>query len=511
MVIKALTEALTPRINFLNVYGDMLSDNPTKEAKETPDKGAKGVVEVSYKSKLDRLFKRAIECYPSVIFIDDIHLYCSSKKTQTEKEVNFFKTLSGFFDDNRRSKRIVLIAATNQIDSVHPGLRRPGRLEEEIEFPVPSSLHRIDILNKIFSKVKHSIPSEVLKSTGENTFSYTGADLARVYRESLYSCLTRESDTIDENDLKKAVRRVRPSAMKEITLEIPKVYWSDIGGMKEVKNRLLQAVVWPLKHAEAFARVGYKQSKGILMYGPPGCSKTMIGKALATESQLNFIAIKGPELFDKYVGESEKAVREIFRKAKQASPSILFFDELDALASERGGGSNASASCSVGDRVLAQLLTEIDGIEELDGVTIVAATNRPDKIDVALRRPGRLDVIIYVPLPDKATRKEIFLIRTGKMAVSFEVTENIEILADKTAGYSGAEIVALCQEAALLALTEDINAKEVEMIHFDQAFKIVLPRTTKETIAFYERFSNSSVQLSNASGSFELSNHDAHR
>ncbi|XP_074602599.1 ATPase family gene 2 protein homolog A [Brevipalpus obovatus] len=492
LVIRALANELTPRINFLNIYGDMLSDNPLKEARESVDpKLTADSVEIVYKSKLDRLLNRALDCAPSVVVLDDIHLLCSSKKNVTDKENNFYRTLSTFLDENRSNKRVVVLAATNQLESVHDGLRRPGRLEEEIEFPVPSAAERLEILRKIFSKITHNIPETCLEAIAEDAHSYTGADLNRVYRESLYNCLLRRSETIDtklinEKDVRTALRKVKPTSMREITLEVPKVYWKDIGGMERVKKKLEQAVVWPLKHPEAFTRLGIQPSKGVLMYGPPGCSKTMIGKALATESQLNFIAIKGPELFDKYVGESEKAVREIFRKAKQAAPAILFFDELDALASERGG--SGSQSCTVGDRVLAQLLTEIDGIEELDGVTIVAATNRPDKVDMALLRPGRLDSIIYVPLPDTETRVEIFKIRMNRMSVSEMARENIGQLAESTTGYSGAEIVALCQEAALLALEEDMNAREVEMVHFTKAFEVVKPRTSSILIDFYSQY-----------------------
>ncbi|OTF75462.1 spermatogenesis-associated protein 5-like protein [Euroglyphus maynei] len=271
--------------------------------------------------------------------------------------------------------------------------------------------------------------------------------------------------------------QTKPSTMREITLEMPNVRWSDIGGLNKLKQLLEECVVWPIKHPDAFIRFGIDPPKGILMYGPPGCCKTMIGKALAYES--------GPELFNKWVGESERAVREIFRKARAASPSILFFDEIDALATERGQTQSA-----VGDRVLAQLLTEIDGIEKLGQVIIIAATNRPDIVDKALLRPGRLDSIVYVALPDMETRKEIFQIRLSKMPLNETIIFHnlLETLAIKSDGYSGAEIQAVCQRAALLALANDKDAQSIQAEHFLQSFNMIRPQTSLETIEFYERF-----------------------
>ncbi|XP_013881962.1 spermatogenesis-associated protein 5 [Austrofundulus limnaeus] len=250
--------------------------------------------------------------------------------------------------------------------------------------------------------------------------------------------------------------------------------------MAEVKLKLKQAVEWPLKHPEAFTRMGIQPPKGVLLYGPPGCSKTMIAKALANESGLNFLAIKGPELLSKYVGESERAVREVFRKARAVAPSIVFFDEIDALASERG---SSSGSSGVGDRVLAQLLTEMDGIEQLRGVTVLAATNRPDMIDKALMRPGRLDRIVYVPLPDAATRLEIFSLQFRSMPVADDVS--VDDLVTRTNKYSGAEITAVCREAALLALQEDIKAPNIQARHFEGALNAVKPRIPDSLVQSY--------------------------
>lgn len=282
-------------------------------------------------------------------------------------------------------------------------------------------------------------------------------------------------------DLQLAMSEVKPSAMREVAIDVPKVRWSDVGGMEEVKLKLRQAVEWPLRHPEAFTRMGIQPPRGVLLYGPPGCSKTMIAKALANESGLNFLAIKGPELLSKYVGESERAVREVFRKARGVSPSIIFFDEIDALAGQRGG-----SSTGVGDRVLAQLLTEMDGIEPLCSVTVLAATNRPDMIDQALMRPGRLDRIIYVPLPDAATRLDILTLQLRSMPVGADVS--LELLAELTERYSGAEIVAVCREAGLQALQEDITAQSVTAAHFHTALTTVRPGVPDSLLQSYSLY-----------------------
>ncbi|PWA02713.1 hypothetical protein BB558_001141 [Smittium angustum] len=285
------------------------------------------------------------------------------------------------------------------------------------------------------------------------------------------------------NDFVSAAPSVKPSSMREVALEVPKVYWDEIGGQDEVKERLKEAVEWPLKFPELFTRMGIKPPKGILLYGPPGCSKTLVAKALATESKLNFMAVKGPELFSKYVGESEKAVKRLFKRARLSSPSIIFFDEIDALATSRSGSSDSS---SVSERVLSQLLSEMDGIEPLVQVTIVAATNRPDIIDHALLRPGRFDRLIYVPPPDYKTRCSIFAIQLKKMVTSPDVSP--EALSEMSDGFSGAEVVSLCQEAAMAAMEENIGAEQVEMKHFKSVRLNFKLQITKEMIEFYEEF-----------------------
>jgi transitional endoplasmic reticulum ATPase len=276
-----------------------------------------------------------------------------------------------------------------------------------------------------------------------------------------------------------ALKTVRPSALREVLIEKPTTKWEEVGGLEKIKQELKEAVEWPLKNPEMFKRMGIRPPRGILLYGAPGTGKTLLAKAVANESKANFILVKGPELLSKWVGESEKAVREVFKKARQASPTIIFFDELDSLATRRGLSSEAQAT----ERVVNQLLTEIDGLEELHDVVVIAATNRPDMVDPGLLRPGRFDRIILTPIPDKATRKKIFEIHTKGMPVK---GIDINLLAEKTKGYVGADIESVCREAAMIALREDMNSKEVRMEHFEKALNDVLPSVTKDIEKSYE-------------------------
>ncbi|KFD52021.1 hypothetical protein M514_07153 [Trichuris suis] len=357
----------------------------------------------------------------------------------------------------------------------------------EVEIPVPTATERRELVEALASSRPNSLTKADFDDIALMSQGCTYSDLKSLFKEALCSLQTlwylenNNRAVLNRDLLLKAAKKVHPSAMREITLDIPQVKWADIGGEMELKQKLQQMVEWPLRHPDAFQRLGIRPPKGILMYGPPGCSKTMIARALATESNLNFIAVKGPELFSKYVGESEKAVREIFRKARQVAPAVIFFDEIDALASSR-----SQEQAGVGNRVLAQLLTEMDGIEPLNEVIIVAATNRPDMIDDALLRPGRLDRIVAVPLPDESTRRDILNIRLGRMPIGKNV--DIEKLVKATDAFSGAEVSSLCDEAALMAMQEDFDANEVCLRHFDQAFKIVRPRTSKKLLDIYEEF-----------------------
>uniref|UniRef100_A0ABM5GJD7 vesicle-fusing ATPase n=1 Tax=Pogona vitticeps TaxID=103695 RepID=A0ABM5GJD7_9SAUR len=452
-------------------------------------------------ARLRQIFAEASLRRPSIIFIDEIDaLFPKREGVQNEIEKRIVASLLTLMDgigseDNQG--QLLVLGATNCLHTLDPALRRPGRFDKEIEIGVPNAQNRRDILSKLLNKVPHSLTTKELTQLADKTHGYVGADLAALCKEAglhaFQRVLGQKASLLDDevsgsvilshSDFLQAMNDVRPSAMREVAIDVPKVSWSDIGGMEDVKLKLKQAVEWPLKHPESFIRMGIQPPKGVLLYGPPGCSKTMIAKALAHESGLNFLAVKGPELMNKYVGESERAVREIFRKARTVSPSILFFDEIDALAVERG---SSSGSGNVADRVLAQLLTEMDGIEQLKDVTILAATNRPDMIDKALMRPGRIDRIIYVPLPDAATRRAIFKIQFSTMPISEDV--HLDELVERTQKYSGAEITAVCREAALLALQEDIQANCIMGRHFKQALVVVTPRIPDSLQRFYEEY-----------------------
>ncbi|XP_070692681.1 ATPase family gene 2 protein homolog A [Pempheris klunzingeri] len=449
-------------------------------------------------ARLRQIFTEASQRQPAIIFIDELDALCPKREgAQNEVEKRVVASLLTLMDgigSEGHSGQLLVLGATNRPHALDPALRRPGRFDKELEVGVPSASERADILQKQLSFVPCSATSEELTQLADAAHGYVGADLAAVCKEAGLHALRRAlrgshqptdrqlmgTVTVTLTDLQWAMSVVKPSAMREVAIDVPKVRWSDVGGMEEVKLKLKQAVEWPLRHPEAFTRMGIQPPKGVLLYGPPGCSKTMIAKALANESGLNFLAIKGPELLSKYVGESERAVREVFRKARTVAPSIVFFDEIDALASERG---SSTGSGGVGDRVLAQLLTEMDGIEQLRDVTVLAATNRPDMIDKALMRPGRLDRIVYVPLPDAPTRHEIFSLQFRNMPIAQNVS--LDGLVIQTNKYSGAEITAVCREAALLALQEDIKAQHVEARHFESALNTVKPRIPDSLIQSY--------------------------
>ncbi|XP_058945749.2 ATPase family gene 2 protein homolog A isoform X1 [Pocillopora verrucosa] len=466
-------------------------------------------------ARLRDIFREARERAPAIVFIDELDALCPKRdKVQNEFEKRVVATLLTLMDGadtaNFSSSHVIFLAATNRPDAIDPALRRPGRLDREIEIGIPNANDREDILRTLLLNVPHGCTEDDLRSFAELAHGYVGADLTAVCKEaglmSFKRCLAEQNGLstddvgvqeeylkerllVTREDIMAAFRQVRPSAMREVSIDVPKVRWEDIGGNAVIKQKLKQAVEWPLKHPEAFQRLGIRPPKGILMYGPPGCSKTLVARALATESGLNFLAVKGPELFSKWVGESEKAVRQVFQKARAAAPSIVFFDEIDALAARRGSGGDDGGS-SVSDRVLTQLLTELDGVETLKDVVMVAATNCPDMIDKALLRPGRIDRIVYVPLPDKNAREEIFKIHLNDTPLGDDVV--MGDLAENTEMFSGAEITALCREAALMALQEDIESNEVLRRHFDEAFRAVKPRTSRELIEMYRKYQNES-------------------
>ncbi|CAL7934559.1 unnamed protein product [Xylocopa violacea] len=447
--------------------------------------------------KLQDIFEEAKAKAPSIILIEEIDSLCPKRSTSsTDHERRVLSQLIALFDDIQNThNNIMILATTSKLDLVDNSLRRPGRIDKEFEIYVPTPAMRAEILQKMLSKIPNTLSVEDITNVAFATHGFVGADLYGLCSQAILNAVKRQqkpntisdvSSKVSLSDLDCALCTTKPSAMKEVLIEVPSVRWSDIGGQKDLKLKLKQAVEWPLRHPEAFLRMGINPPKGVLMFGPPGCSKTMIAKALATESKVNFLNIKGPELFSKWVGESEKAVREIFRKARQVSPSIIFIDEIDALGGERGASS--SAGNNVQERVLAQLLTELDGVTALGSVTLVAATNRPDKIDKALLRPGRLDRIIYVPLPDYETRQEIFDIKLKNMPIVEDV--QIQDLVDLTEGYSGAEIQAICHEAAMKALEEDMNATIITKEHFKAALAIITPRTPPSLINLYNDYIN---------------------
>ncbi|KAM6147929.1 ATPase family gene 2 protein homolog A [Erethizon dorsatum] len=456
-------------------------------------------------ARLRQIFAEATLRHPSIIFIDELDALCPKREgAQNEVEKRVVASLLTLMDgigSEASEGQVLVLGATNRPQALDAALRRPGRFDKEIEIGVPNAQDRLDILQKLLRRVPHSLTKTELLQLANSAHGYVGADLKALCNEAglcaLRRVLRKQPNLPDSrvaglvkitlNDFLQGMNDIRPSAMREVAIDIPNVSWSDIGGLENIKLKLKQAVEWPLKHPESFIRMGIQPPKGVLLYGPPGCSKTMIAKALANESGLNFLSIKGPELMNKYVGESERAVREIFRKARAVAPSIIFFDELDALAVERGSSSGAG---NVADRVLAQLLTEMDGIEQLKDVTVLAATNRPDRIDKALMRPGRIDRIIYVPLPDAATRREIFNLQFNSMPISNEV--DLDELILQTHTYSGAEIIAVCREAALLALEENIKAICITKKHFTQALSMVTPRIPESLRRFYEDYQEKS-------------------
>ena len=441
---------------------------------------------------LRKKFEDAEKNAPSIIFIDEIDAIATKREeTKGEVERRVVAQMLALMDGLQSRGRVVVIAASNVAHMLDPALRRPGRFDREIEIGVPDKKGRLDIL-KIHTRNMPLGDDVDLKEIASVTHGFVGADLQSLAKEAAMIVLrkvlpelqlekdeaipkeTLEKLRLTQKDFWDALKVVRPSAMREVLVEVPNVKWQDVGGLDDVKQELGEAVEWPLKNPEVFVRMGVTPPKGILLYGPPGTGKTMLAKAVANESEANFILIKGPELLSKWVGESEKAVRKIFQKARQTSPSIIFFDEIDSLAPRRG----ASGDNRVTERVVNQLLTEIDGLEELHNVVVVGATNRPDILDTALLRPGRFDRIIMVGSPDEKTRDKIFEIHTKSMPLAKDV--NIKELAKKTEGYAGADIASLCREAAIIALRKDMESKEVGNKDFEEALSRVRPSITKE-------------------------------
>jgi transitional endoplasmic reticulum ATPase len=396
--------------------------------------------------------------------------------------------------------KVVVIGATNRPNAVDPALRRPGRFDREVELSVPDKDGRLQIL-KIHTRNMPLTKTVNLEELAEKTYGFVGADLQALTKEAAMSVLRRnihkfnldedkeipkevlEQLVINKTDFTEALKNVRPSAMREVLVETPDIRWEDVGGITDAKQELREAVEWPLKYPSSFTRIGIKPPKGVLLYGPPGTGKTLLAKAVAKESDANFIQIKGPSLLSMWVGKSEEGVRKIFEKARQVSPCVVFFDEIDAIASKRAG---ADSGTRVTENVLNQLLAEMDGIEELSNVIVIGATNRPDILDPAILRPGRFDRIVYVPVPKEDGRKQIFEIHTKNMPIQ-DKSQIIEKLSKETEGYTGADIESLCREAGMLALRENIESTEITMRHFEKAMEKVLPSVSKSDQERYKQ------------------------
>ncbi len=451
-------------------------------------------------ARLREIFQQAQQNAPSIIFIDELDAIAPKREEVTgEVERRVVAQLLALMDGLSSRGNVIVIGATNRPGALDPALRRPGRFDREIEIGVPDKQGRNEIL-QIHTRGMPLAEDVDLKKLGDMTHGYTGADMSALSRETAMKALRRylpqinlederippavlEKMEVTMDDFVSGYKEVTPTAMREVYIEVPTIHWTDIGGLDEVKQELKEAVEWPLKTPEIFSRLGIKPPKGILIYGPPGCGKTLLARGVATESEANFITIKGPEVFSKWVGESEKAIREVFRKARMAAPAVVFFDEIDSLAPRRGAGFSDSG---VSERVISQLLTEMDGVVGLEDIVIIAATNRPDMVDPAVLRPGRFDRLVYVPEPDEKSRLQILKIHTTGVPLAKDV--NLAQLVTMTKSYSGADIEAVCREAAMLALRSDLNAKEVTMKNFEEALKKTGPSVTPDMEKWYKSF-----------------------
>jgi transitional endoplasmic reticulum ATPase len=448
--------------------------------------------------RLRQVFEEAEKNAPSIIFIDEIDAVAPKREEVTgEVEKRIVSQLLTLMDGLEERGQVIVIGATNRVDAVDPALRRPGRFDREIVIGVPDKSGRKEIL-QIHTRSMPVAENVELDELASVTHGFVGADLAQLSREAAMNALRKflpqldleagtiptkmlEKIKVTDGDFMEAHKDIQPSALREIWAETPEVRWHDVGGLDEVKEQLREAVEWPLKNPTLFDRLGVRPAKGILLYGPPGTGKTLLAKAVATESESNFISVRGPEVLSKWVGESEKAVRQIFQKARQTAPTIIFFDELDSIASQRGARLGDSG---VTERIVNQLLTEMDGMMLLKNVVVIGATNRPDMLDPGLLRPGRFDRVIYVPPPDDEARLAIFTVHTRPMPLADDV--NLNELVMLTEEYTGADIEAVCRESAMFAARENRNAETVTMKHFREAVKVISPSLTKDNKQKYK-------------------------
>ncbi|ESS07729.1 MAG: AAA family ATPase, CDC48 subfamily [uncultured archaeon A07HN63] len=424
--------------------------------------------------QLREVFEEAEENTPAIVFIDELDAIAPKREEAGgDVERRVVAQLLSLLDGLEDRGQITVIGATNRVDAVDPALRRPGRFDREIEIGVPDTAGREEILN-IHTRGMPLDEDIDLGKYADHTHGFVGADLESLAKEAAMGALRRvrpdldlddeeiaadvlDSIAVTDDDFRDALRGIEPSAMREVVVDTPDVRWDDVGGLDDAKARLQETIQWPMAHGDAYDRVGLDPSKGVLLYGPPGTGKTLLAKAVASEADANFISIKGPELFNKYVGESEKGVREVFSKARENAPAVVFFDEIDAIAAERGAGTGDN---NVGERVVSQLLTELDGLEELEDVVVIATTNRPELIDDALLRPGRLDRHIEVADPDEGARREILEIHTRDKPLADDV--DLDALAERTEGYVGADIEAICREAATVAVRDHVTAADTD-------------------------------------------------
>ncbi len=459
--------------------------------------------------RLREIFREAEENAPAIIFIDEIDSIAPKREdVMGEVERRVVSQLLSLLDGLRGRGEVICIGATNRVNSIDEALRRPGRFDREIEFGVPNVNGR----KEIFMIHTRGMPLEddvKLDRYAEMTHGFVGADMMALCREAAMFSLRRilpkinldepiPSEIIQElkirdDDFVRAINLIEPSAMREIMIEIPNTKWEDVGGLDEIKEELKEAVEWPLKFGKLFEKAGIRPLNGILLFGPPGCGKTLLAKAVATESQCNFITIKGPEIFSKWVGESERAVREIFRKARQAAPSIVYFDEIDAISTDRG---SYQSGAQVYDSIVNQILVELDGIENRKGIVIVASTNRPDMVDSAFLRPGRFDRLLFVGAPNLKGRLNVLKVHTKKMPLASDV--NLEKIAQVTEGYSGADLENVCREAGMQAIREKFEKLDkIESKHFEQSLIKIKSSLPKEIVARYEEMSKRLLQTRN--------------
>ena len=459
--------------------------------------------------KIRDIFDEAEKNAPSIIFIDELDAIAPKREdVGGEVERRVVSQILTMMDGLKSRGKVIVIGATNRPNAIDPALRRPGRFDREVPINVPDKQGRLAIL-KIHTRGMPLTKNVNLENIASLTHGFVGADLESLTKEAAIIVLRKylpqikmddelippevlEKLVVRHEDFIEALKVVRPSAMREVLVETPNVKWDDVGGLDKIREELKESVEWPLKYPDAFSRIGIRPSRGILLYGPPGTGKTLLAKAVAKESEANFIQVKGPSLLSMWVGKSEEGVRKIFERARQVAPCVIFFDEIDSLAGKRG----MESGTKVTERVLNQLLAEMDGLEDLKDILIIAATNRPDMLDPAVLRPGRFDRILLVNAPNEAGREQILRVHTKKMPLAKNV--NFKELAEKTDGYTGADLEAVAREAGMLALRESMDAEQIKKKHFDEALKRVKPSVNKPAIEIYKKIEENFLKSAKA-------------